>query len=179
MENHMSAISGPLIGEGTTVRIDHPTYLGTLWTVERIKKTKAIVRGADEATRARFPRSLDAQLHRLVPADSEAPKPAPRDDGPVPAVGRPGSGRAKVKPGKKEQVGVRFWPENSDRARAAYLNTRAQTGFPSFSDLVEAAVMEYTQVLENAYNGGRPWPPEGPGQAPVGRPRKRQADTGR
>jgi hypothetical protein len=51
-----------------------------------------------------------------------------------PTVGRPGSGRAKVRPGKKERVGVRFWPANSDRARAAYLNTRAQTGFPSFSD---------------------------------------------
>jgi hypothetical protein len=79
MENHMSTTPRSFITEGTTVRIDHPTYLGTLWTVERIKQTKAIIRGADEATRNRFPRGLDAPRNLLVPADGEAPKPEPRD----------------------------------------------------------------------------------------------------
>jgi hypothetical protein len=79
----------------------------------------------------------------------------------------------------KEKVGVRFRPANTARARAAYLHTVAEEGHASFSEFIEAAVLRETARVERKYNGGQPWPPEGPGQAPVGRPRKRQADTGR
>jgi hypothetical protein len=91
-----------------------------------------------------------------------------------PGWGRPGSGRAKIRPGDKERVGLRFWPDNTDRARAAFLNTREETGFPTFSDFAEAALMEYVAAQEAKHNGGVPWPPEGPGRAPVGRPKRRR-----
>ena len=73
------------VREGQQVTIDHANYRGTVWLVERVKYTKAIVRGADEATRARFPRGLDAPLTMLRPVDGEAP-PAPA---PAPYVPKP------------------------------------------------------------------------------------------
>jgi hypothetical protein len=79
----------------------------------------------------------------------------------------------------KEKVGFRFEQANTARARAAYLHTAREEGHASFSEFIEAAVMRETARVERKYHGGRPWPPEGAGQAPVGRPRKRQAGTGR
>jgi hypothetical protein len=64
------------ITEGQRVAIDHHTAAGCVFTVERVKYTKAIVRPADDATRARYPRGLDAPLTMLRPlADGEAPAP--------------------------------------------------------------------------------------------------------
>jgi hypothetical protein len=78
-----------------------------------------------------------------------------------------------TKPGGKEKVGIRFRPENIDRARAAFLRTLADEGHPSLSDFIEHAVMKETARLERKYNGGEPWPPASAGAAPVGRPAKR------
>jgi hypothetical protein len=44
-----------------------------------VKYTKAIVRGADEATKARYPRGLDVPISMLLPADGSAPEPDPVD----------------------------------------------------------------------------------------------------
>jgi hypothetical protein len=78
-----------------------------------------------------------------------------------------------TKPGEKDKVGVRFRPENINRARAAFLRTIADEGHASLSDFIEHAVMKETRRLERKYNDGEPWPPASAGAAPVGRPARR------
>jgi hypothetical protein len=75
----MSATPMPMITEGQTVRIEHASAAGCVFVVERVKYTKAIVRGADEATRKRYPRGLDAPMTMLRPVDGEGSWPAPRN----------------------------------------------------------------------------------------------------
>jgi hypothetical protein len=67
--------------EGQTVTVDHATTTGLTFVIERVKQTKAIIRPADEATRARYPRGLDVQLALLQPANrtDASPQPEPRD----------------------------------------------------------------------------------------------------
>ncbi|MFF2317854.1 hypothetical protein ACFVTE_16470 [Arthrobacter sp. NPDC058097] len=58
----------------------------------------------------------------------------------------------------------------ADRMRAAFLNTRAITGFASLSEFINAAIEEKVAGLEQAHNDGCPWSPLGAGEIPQGKP---------
>jgi hypothetical protein len=78
-EKDMTATPMPVITEGQLVVIDHAKTRGMTWVVEKVKYTKAIVRPANEAAKAAYPRGLDAQMTMLRPADGPAPEIPKRD----------------------------------------------------------------------------------------------------
>lgn len=59
---------------------------------------------------------------------------------------------------------------DADRMRAAYLNTREQTGLATLSEFINAAVNEKTAELERHFNDGDPWEPRPVGDIPAGKP---------
>lgn len=92
-----------------------------------------------------------------------------REEAPAAAPGAPRRSSAAASAGKAK---VGFYQDLDDtaRARAAFNWTRAQEGHRSFSDFVASALMREVERLENAYNGGDPWPPMEAGELPTGKP---------
>ncbi|AOD24615.1 hypothetical protein IM25_22885 (plasmid) [Rhodococcus sp. p52] len=50
-----------------------------------------------------------------------------------------------------------FHTDQAERIRAAYLGTRAVLSPSTFSEFLEAAVLEAIERLETEYHNGRPW----------------------
>lgn len=57
----------------------------------------------------------------------------------------------------KVQIAFRVPTAIADRARAAYIATRATTRHRTFSHWVAAAVTTATEALEREHHGGQPW----------------------
>ena len=72
----------------------------------------------------------------------------------------------------KTRAKVSFYqePEDTDRVRGAILHTMTTEGSRNLTQFINAAVMREVERLEAKYNGGRPFPPIGPGELPQGRP---------
>lgn len=62
------------------------------------------------------------------------------------------------KQAKKGKVTFYLWPEDRDRAKAAYMHTMGHTNIPSWTQFLETAVREFTHKLEEEHNDRRPFP---------------------
>ncbi len=73
---------------------------------------------------------------------------------------------------KKPRAKVSFYqdPEDTNRMRGAILHTMTTEGSRTLTQFINAAVLAEVERLEAKYNGGRPFPPIGPGELPQGRP---------
>lgn len=102
------------------------------------------------------------QERAAPPVTTVAPaRPAPS----VPAA----PAAAPAKPARRKEQ----WHDDAaelDLLRAAYLHTHAAEGHLSWSAFVADVMRRERHRLEVLYNGGRPWPPVGPGALPTGRP---------
>ncbi len=104
-----------------------------------------------------------------------AGSPAPTPENAPPAEEQETSSRgprrtAAAEKAGKSKVGFYQHPENTARARAAFMWTRMHEGHRSFSDFLDAAVMREVERLEQQYNHGRSWEPLEPGEIPTGKP---------
>lgn len=93
---------------------------------------------SQEAQDAASPADTEAQASAASPTEqpaSEAPK----------------------KQAKKGKVTFYLWPEDRDRAKAAYMHTMGHTNIPSWTQFLETAVREFTLKLEREHNDSRPF----------------------
>lgn len=65
---------------------------------------------------------------------------------------------------------------DTERMRAAYLNTKGATGYGSLSEFICAAINEKVAGLEETHNEGHPWEPLVAGRIPRGKPVSLAAD---
>jgi hypothetical protein len=126
-----------------------------------------------ERLRNRF---SDGQPGESSPSEQPDPSPAepasePKEESPVPtAAAEPTEAEPTVRQPKgtvagKEKLQPYVSADIAERARNAWYRTRSlDDTFETFSDLIEVAIREKVEELEQRYNGGQPFTP---------RPRKR------
>ena len=61
----------------------------------------------------------------------------------------------------KTRIGPYVHDDEANRVRAAYLHGWTRENQGSFTDFLKSAIMRTVEDLENAHNGGQPWPTVG------------------
>lgn len=110
------------------------------------------------------PTRLKSELAATSPVTAapagEAPPPATPSPPPTaPPQSRPAAA-GKV---NKARVGPYLSEDQADRLRACYVHGWLQDNQGSFSDMLEAFLVDGAQAIERDNNGGKPWPPLGAG----------------
>lgn len=115
-----------------------------------------------------------ARRSSLAGASPITTTPAPEvDEAAAPAsmsTSSTSSTRRTTTPKTRAKVSFYQEPEDTDRVRGAILHTMTTEGSRNLTQFINAAVMREVERLEAKYNGGRPFPPIGPGELPQGRP---------
>ena len=121
-------------------------------------------------TRPPARRSSLAGASPITTPAPEADEAAPPASTSTSSTSSTSSTRRTTTPKPRAKVSFYQEPEDTDRVRGAILHTMTTEGSRNLTQFINAAVMREVERLEAKYNGGRPFPPIGPGELPQGRP---------